>query len=295
MSVTVIRGSEVVRPDTTPLKSSLLDHVSAAGNLLTTETGFGWRNDEGLWPSYNCLDTLVPTSICPEPLLDGPESGFKQFSMAEWQPSFTFVYYGAVQCLAVGLDKADQMAEIQRVYGLNEGKGIEQALLGVRFVDSDSDADVAWTGAVDITPASPVSVATALALLEGYAASTYAGVATIHMPRAVASLLNERIVWVGDLAYTRMGSKVAMGGGYDLEDPSSFDGTFDMYATGEVFIEKGPGVSIQQHVVPGDGNGVGSDETGLQDNTVVAIVEAMYRAAIDCFAAKITGTVPALP
>jgi hypothetical protein len=292
MSVAVIRGTEVTRPETTPLKSSVLDHAMAAGHVETTDKGFGWRNDEGLWPSYNCLDTLIPTVACPEPLL-GDTGGFKQFSMAGWQPSFTFVYYGAVQCLAVGLDKADQMSEIERVYEANEGKGIEQALLGVRFVDSDSGADVSWAGATDITPGSNVSMATALALLEGYAATQYAGVPTIHMPRAAASLLNERIVWVGDLAFTRMGSKVAIGGGYD--DPDADGTSFDLYATGEVFIEKGPGISVQQHVVPGDGSGVGSDENGLQDNTVVAIVERMYRAAVDCFAAKITATVPTLP
>jgi hypothetical protein len=286
MTVTIIRGTEITRPTPDPLKSSVLDHVQAAGNLVQN-AHFGMRNNEGLWPSYNCIDTLTPTPICPDPLGEG-----KSFQTVGWVPGLEFAIHGGVQCSTVGLDRADQKRELERVFALNEGKGIEQVLLFNRFVATDSGVTPAWDGAVDLTPASAVDVKTALAILEGHAASVYAGVPTIHMPRAAASLLNERIIWKGDLAYTRMGSKVAMGGGYDTPEVPS--GSWDLFVTGEVYVERSEEVSIQTFVVPGDGSGTGSDENGLTDNTVVGLVERMFRVGIDCFVAKVTATVPAV-
>lgn len=285
MTVQIIKGAEVVRPTTTPLKSSVLDHVAAAGSLVTNDK-FGLRNNMGLWPSYNCIDTLVPTPLCPDPM-----SGFKEFSTAEWIPGFEFAVYGGVQCAAVGLDKADMRNELRRIFALNEGKGVEQVLLLNRFVATDSSVEPSWADPVDLTPTSAITVATALALLEGYAAAVYAGVPTIHMSRAAASMLNERIVWQGDLAYTRMGSKVAMGGGYDSAETPT--GELDMYATGEVYVERSSEVAIPDlMVIPGDGSGVGSDENGLADNTVLGFAERAYRVGVDCFVAKATGTLP---
>lgn len=278
MTVQMIEGIEITRPTTTPLKSSVLDHATVVDNAR-----FGLRNNEGLWPSYNCLDTLVPTPICPNP------AATKTFGFSEWVPGMEFAVHGGVQCQAIGLDTDDMRAEIERVFALNEGKGIEQALLFNRFVAPDSDSPVQWDGAVDITPGgSDISLPAALALLEGYAASIYAGVPTIHMPRAAASLLNERIVWQGDKAFTRLGSKIAMGGGYDTDEVS--DGTFDLYATGEVYVERGERLVFQNWVIPGDGNGTGSDETGIEQNSVIALVERMFRVGVDCFVAKATGT-----
>ena len=81
-----------------------------------------------------------------------------------------------------------------------------------------------------------------------------------------------------------------MGGGYDEgEDLST--GTWDMYATGEVYIEQSEEINVQTYVVPGDGSGTGSDENGISDNTSLALAERMYRVAVDCFVAKATGTV----
>lgn len=288
MTVQIIKGREVVRPTTTPLKSSVLDHVAAAGSLVENNQ-FGLRNNMGLWPSYNCLDTLIPTPLCPDPM-----SGFKEFGVGEWMPGFEFAVYGGVQCAAVGLDKEDMRAELARVFRLNEGKGVEQVLLLNRFVATDSPVEEgvpAWDDPIDLTPASAISVATALALLEGHAAAVYAGVPTIHMSRTAASLLNERIVWKGDLAYTRMGSKVAMGGGYDSAEVP--DGVVDMFASGEVYVERASEVSIPDlMVIPGDGSGVGSGENQLADNTVLGFVERAYRVGVDCFVAKVTATLP---
>lgn len=294
MGTTMIKGREVLRPDTTPLTSSILDHATVGPDLAN----FGWVNNTGLWPSYNCLDTLIPTALCPD-----PAGEMKEFSFGTWTPAFEFPVYGAVQCSNVGLDRADMLSEIRRVFMLNEGKGIERALLETRFVAQAASGDatdrvgnVEWDDPEDVSVAGltgMLGLAAALAALEGYAASVYAGVPTIHMPRAAASLLNERIVWVNGKAFTRTGAKVAIGGGYD--DPDAFgDGEVTMYATGEVYIEKAEVIDVNAYVIPGDGLNEETDSgNDFTDNTSIGLVERMYRVAVDCFVAKATATLGA--
>lgn len=284
MSVTIIKGMEVNRPEPDALTSSVLDHATVVENTGS----FGLTNNEGLWPSYNCLDLRIPTAMCPDPLLT--ETGeVKHFDVAGWVPGFEFVVYGGVQCLAVGLDKADQKAEVERVFRLSEGKGVERALLATRFVATTSDDLVQWDAPVDLGTAS--SLAVALAKAESYAAAVYSGQPTIHMPRGYVTmgfglgLFTEQ----GGKFYTKTGAKVAVGGGYDTATP--LDGSSDIFVTGEVYVERGEEVSVQQYVVPGDGSGLGSGENMLQDNTVVSFAERMYRVGVDCMVAKVTATV----
>lgn len=287
MSVVFVKGLEVTRPDILPVTSSILDHATVVENTGS----FGLTNNEGLWPSYNCLDTMVPTALCPAPLQDTT----KDFVFAEWQPAFDFAMYGGVQCSNVGLDVADAMSEVKRVFKANEGAGVEQALLLNRFVATTSDDPVQWDAPVDLTPSSGptglLSAYASLALLEGYAAAHYAGLPTIHMPRAMASLLNERIVWIDGKAFTRSGSKVAIGGGYDASED---DGTWDMFATGEVYVERSEEVDVHEYVIPGtiDLTGsIDSDPNQLTDNSSVFLAERMYRVAVDCLVAKCTAKV----
>lgn len=279
MNVLIIKETAATRPTPDSLTSSVLDHATIVD--IPDSDGFGLRNNEGLWPSYNCLDTLVPTPMCPDP------TALKTFDLAPWIPAFEFAVYGGVKCKAPGLDVADMKSELERVFTENEGKGVEEALLLNRFVATDSDAPIQWDAPVDLTPGTAIDLRVALALLEGYARRTYAGVPTIHMPAAVASLLNERIIYTNGKAFTRLGSKVAIGGGYDLETPT---GTWDLYATGEVYVERSSIGSVSTYVLPGDGNSPDSDGTGNADNEVLALTERMYRVAVDCFVAKVTGT-----
>lgn len=272
MNSRIIHGPEITRPNTTPLGSSILDHATVKENGK-----FGLRNNEGLWPSYNCLNTNHDVTLCAVT----PE--FKTFDSVDWIPAFEFANQAGTQCMAVGLDRADMEAETRRVFGLNEAKGIEQALVAQRFI---ADPDGKWDAPTDLTVTPAPSLVVALAILEGYAASVYAGVPTIHMSRASLSLLGDRITWVGGKAYTLSGSKVAAGGGI-----VDVGGNWTLYATGEVFIERSETVDIQSFVLPGDGSGIGSDENGLADNTAVTLLERMYRVAVDCFAAKATGVV----
>lgn len=284
MTVKIIRGAEVNRPQPDALTSSVLDHAT-----VEETSSFGLRNNAGLWPSYNCLDTNVPTPICPDPLL-GETGGFKTFSTAPWVPGFEFAVHGAVECSAVGLDKADQKAEIQRVFEANEGKGVEMALLLNRFVATTSDDPVQWDAPVDLGTAP--SLQAAIAMLVGYAAVHYAGQPTLHLPRAVVAMgfALGLFTETGGKFYTKTGAKVACGGGYD-DGTVPILGTMEFFVTGEVYVERSEEVMIQSVVIPGDGSGIGSGENGLADNTVVGLAERMFRVGVDCLVAKVAATV----
>lgn len=282
MTTKIIGGGEITRPSTTPISSSILDHAT----VKDVSDGMGWTNDEGLWVSYNMLDTIVPVDICVETPTDTDALG-----LASWVPGLLFALQGGARCKAVGLDTADQKAEVERVFALNEGKGIEATLLAHRFV-ADANPDHTpdwWPAPTDITHAG-MSLVQALAVLEGYAAANYAGVPTLHMPRAAASLLGaNHIVWEGGKAFTRFGSKVAIGGGYDAAGAP--DGTWDLYATGEVYVERSEQMSFSTAVLPGNEEEGSDANPALLGNTVFALAERMYRVAVDGFVAKATATV----
>lgn len=268
------------RPVPAPVTSSVLEHAT-----VVDVNEFGLRNNEGLWPSYNCMDTLVPTELCPAPLQTVSPL---DYASGEWQPAFEFGVYGAIKCHAVGLDEADQRAEVERVFARNEGKGVEAALLANRFVEDTGHEDEPWWDApVDLTEDLSVPLSVALALLEGTAAAQYAGLPTIHMPRAAATVLEGSglIVWDGTKAFTKNGSKVAIGGGYDVDLET---GLWDLYATGEVYVERSTMLRNNAYVIPGDGARTAGD---LDDNYAIAVAQRMYRVGIDCFVAKATGKV----
>lgn len=287
----MIRGREVTRPTPERLTSTILD----VATVVDYPEGASWglSNNEGLWPSYNCLDTLVPTPTCANP---APQT-FKEFNVAPWVPAFEFAVHGGVRCRAIGLDKADQLAELERVFERNEARGVERALLFNRFAGA-SDApgsdeplnpgrDGAWDDLVDLGTIN--SLGGAIGALEGYAAANYAGVPTLHLPRAAittgfgAGLLSKE----GNIFYTKAGSKVAAGGGYD-EQPEQPVGTYEMFITGEVYVERSAPFSRQEIVHPGDGSGEGSDQNGIPENSVISLVERMFRVGVDCLAAKAT-------
>lgn len=290
MTAQIIRGTEVNRPEPAALISTVLDHATVVDNAQ-----FGYRNNAGLWPSYNCLDTLVPTPICPTPMTEGE---YKSFAVVPWVPGFEFGVHGGAKCAAVGLDKADQKAEVERVFRRNEAKGVEMALLLNRFVVSEepgSDEPTSpyfgeWDAPVDLSGAG-MDLRGAMAALEGYAAAVYAGVPTLHMPRgAVLAAFGHGLAVERDgKFYTKTGAKIAAGGGYDSEAVPT--GSYTLYATGEVYVERAEEINHSAFVLPGDGSGTGSGENGLGDNTVITLMERMFRVGIDCFTAKATGWV----
>lgn len=295
---TVKAGTDINRPVPDRLKSTLFDHVSPV-----EKSDFGRRNNQGLWSSYNCLDTLVPYPTCPDPLVGDDDREPKRFSEAPWIEGFEFAVYGAVQCGTVGLDVNDQVRETKRVFGLNEAKGVERALRLNRFVEREESSDSAirnspvvggvWDAPVNLNgslPGKALTVAQAVALLEGYAATVYAGVPTLHLPRAALPVMASTglLQMTGNQMFTPTGAKIAAGGGYDVDyTADAFDGTLTMWATGEVYVERSDRVEEHAYVIPGDG----ALTTGaLADNTHVTLVERMYRVGVDCFVAQVTGT-----
>lgn len=257
----IISNPEVDRPTPDRLSSSLLDHAT-----VKEIDHFGLRNPDGLWPSYNAVLGLIPITLCPDPF-----TGYKVFDSAEWVDSYEFGLYSGSQCLAVGLDWADQKSETRRVFEAMEGLGVERALREEVFGVSIPVS----------TLTEGIPLAAAVGLLEGYMASGhYVGVPTIHMPRAAAVVLLGSGVLVerDGKFYTKTGAKVAAGGGYDAD---LIDGDWAMYISGEVYVERSQIIHEQQMVLPGDGSGLESDENQLSDNTVVTLVERMYRVAVD--------------
>lgn len=285
-----IQERQVTRPAVTPIKSTILDHAT----VIETTERFDLVNEGGLWPSYNCMDTLVPTALCPDPTED------KEFGFIGWVPAFSFAVYAGVQCNLVGLDRADQEAEVKRVFAANEGKGVEAALKANRFVvrtEAQNTADgrqihrqSEWPAPVDLSSTIVPAAMTpkmAISLLEGYARTVYAGQPTLHLPAGMAAYLGgDIIVWDGDKAYTNLGSKVAIGGGYD-PDYTPWDGTWTAYATGEVYVEKGPKIEIQTYELNGSAE---QTARGIDSNMSMTLVERPFRAGVDCFVASATAT-----
>lgn len=300
---TFVTETETKRPEPNPIRSSVLDHAEAAGNVVDTPVtkGFGMRTQVGMWPSYNCLETFTHTSMCPDP------SGSKTFDTVGRADAFSFAVYAGVECRTIGLDKEDQEREVKRVFERNEGRGIERALKANRFVLRDGSVDnpltgdpytndgrpnPEWDAPVDLTDgATEVNPKVAFAILEGYARTIYAGVPTLHLPAGMAAYLGgDVVIWEGSgdnmRAHSQLGSKIAVGGGYD-PDYVGWDGTWTAYATGEVYIERSTILDQSVHDLPGGRDGAANEGR----NHYLTLVERMYRASVDCFVASATGKV----
>lgn len=279
--MTFVREQFLTAPAVALAPSNVLDVAS-----VKDTDGFGWRQECAVWPNYNGLDTIVPTFICPDALVD------KEFDEAPWASGFAFSVYGGVKCKLVGLDRVEQGRELERVFKANEAKGVELALLQTRFVESEIGSGAEgcdWDAPVNVTPAAVVSPSVGIALLEGYFGREYVGVPTLHIPRTVASYLaaKNEIVTEGGVFHTRLGSKVVNGAGYepstgpDGSTPAA--GEYWIYATGEVTVERARLVHQDTVVIPGDGSQDlgGSGGGGHDDNTAISLVERSFRVIVD--------------
>lgn len=256
-------------PAVTPLVSGILDHA-------TIVEGVAWQRPVGLGVSYNCLDTAVPTELCPQPTTP------KEFSSPASIDGFEFAVYGGISCKPFGFDTDTGLREVERVFGLKESRGVERALMETGFVAGPPfDTGNLWEPAVDLTPVGgAVSPRVALAVLEGYAASIYSGQPTIHAPYTIGALLAGRKAVVSEAGkfYSRVGSKVAIGAGYEFPNsgPTGAEAAIGerwMYVTGEVLVARSETLSRVVH-----------DTT---TNDIVALAERRYITAFDCFAAGI--------
>jgi hypothetical protein len=264
----VTTASYPVTPTVEPLRGTLLDAATVSDN-------FAWLEGTDLFESFNCMKFQADATFCaPSP---------KTFDQAiVWQDGFRFAAYGGVQCKAIGLDQANMEREVQRVFEAGESTAVERALMETRF---KADGGGLWAAPTDITPAGgAVSPEVGLGTLEGYAASEYVGVPTLHLPRVIVSVLATKgmLEWDGQVLRTKLGSKIAAGAGYDYPNLSPTGtqaavGEKWLYATGEVVVGRGPAIVRQ----------VMAEST----NEVFVLGERGYIAAVDCFAAAVRVTV----
>lgn len=262
-------------PVVSPITGGVLDHADIVEGLTGPVPPGG---SFGL--TYNCLDTAVPTALCPDPTEP------KEFSNPGLINGFDFAVYGGLVCKPFGFDPETGLAEIERVFALKESRGVERALMETRFTVGPNDGTAEepaarWPAATDITPTGgPVPAKVGLSLLEGFAASQYSGQPTLHIPYSVGSLLaNEKIIeGQGGRFYTGLGAKAAIGPGYEFPN-SGPDGeestgtTRWLYATGEVMVARSEMRSFSRH--------------DQYTNDIYALAERRYIVAIDCFAAAI--------
>jgi len=254
-----------VAPQTTQRKGTLLDAASTSEN-------FAWAEAENLFESYNCMKFESAADFC------APNAKTFDNDIA-WQSGIKFATYGGVLCKGVGLDTNRLTSEIERVFRQGESIAVERALMAQRF-----KADALWGAApVDLTPSTgAVCPEVGVAILEGHAAANYAGgVPTLHMPVAVASVmmgLGGQVAFENGVLLTKMGAKVAAGGGYDYPNLSptgatAAEGEKWLYATGEVLVVQGP-LDVREAI-------------DFENNDVYALAEHPNIAVVDCYTAAV--------
>jgi len=195
----------------------------------------------------------------------------KTFEHPQWLDGVRFAVYAGVECKPFGLP---ELAKAQAVFEARESFGVERALMETLF-----------QGATDLTPAAgAVTPEVGLAILEGHAATEYAGVPTIHAPRSIGSILMTRTAAHAEAGkfYSEQGSKLASGGGYNATNLSPAGaapaaGSLWMYATGEVAVARGKVIAKEA-----------LDQSNNED---FVLVERPYVAALDCYRSAVRVTV----
>lgn len=190
---------------------------------------------------------------------------------AGWTESEPFTVYHISTCRLVGADKREEYA--RRSFQLGEGRGIEYGL-----ADAFSNAEFDYV----LNGGDPDAAVVALARLEKLAGQVYGGVATIHMDRAVASVLltNYALETRDGKLYTRLGNLVVAGAS-DYEYPgyptgeNQGTGELWMFATGTVVVTRGD-INVTPAVM---------STGGLIDNEYSVLVERPVSVGWECFLA----------
>jgi|GEM_PF-5714692 len=246
------------------------------GTLLDVATvldDIGWLEPSGLAESYNCL-RMDSRAVWPCP---PGQPATKNFGSSGWQSGIRFAAYGGNKCKGPGFDMATATSKTRAAFDAMESFAVEKALMNLRF----STTGPGWSPATDITPAGgAVSPIGGLSMLEGDVACNYAGVPTIHVPRSVASMLTNQgaVEAQGSKLVTKIGSKVAAGGGYGC--PSVGPGGLPaaageawMYGSGEVVVSRGDVIEVA--------------ELDRTTNDVYILIERPYVVAVDCYVSAV--------
>lgn len=248
-------------------------YVTAVGGGVNTETflvqlgavvTYVWTGTPAQVPG-NAAPPTTNTAIIPVT---------KTFGGPSWQDGFRFAVYAGAVCKSF---EPPEEARVREAFLANESFGIEQAVMVQRMRVNGSS----WAAATDLTPAGgAVTPVQGLAILEGNASWSYAGVPTIHAPRSIGSVLgqNNQIIRKGEAFYTFQGSKLASGAGYEKNNTSPTGttptvGEYWMYASGEVVIARSELVVETQ--------------MNRDTNEIFTLVERLYVAAVDCYTAAV--------
>ena len=287
------RGETVGSPEVSRVTTGATSTATFTWTDLTGETGYrlyltnGAANSEAQYvPIAAGTTTYTMTSYPPSGAVGGvvPSansaviSATKSFAAFSDVSGFRFAVYGGLVCKAVGFETMDvSEAEVTRVFLNNESVGVEKAMMQTRFRASGT----LWGAPTDLTPAGgAVGPSVGLAILEGHAASRYAGTPTIHTSRTIGSLLwdKSKLTQRGEVYYSPQGSKVASGGGYEAVNTSPAGvaapaGERWMYATGEVSLLRSE-IKVEQVV-------------NTTTNEVFVLGERLYVASVDCYTAAV--------
>jgi hypothetical protein len=251
-----------VAPEITPLWGTLLDAAKV-------QDGIAWLDGRDLWVSGGDLKFGYAPVFC------GVNSKNLDSNSVDWVSGFQVGAYGALTCRLIGTTFEEMEEQVREGFASGESTAIERALMDIRFRAAAGDNVGRWATPTDITPAGgAVHPRVGLALLEGRFSALYSGSPTIHMPRNIASLLaaTEAIQRNGDVLYTKLGSLIAAGAGYDYTNYSpagvaSAEMERWVYASGPVYV--GRGDMITQRAL---------DQS---DNDATVLAERPYIVAVD--------------
>lgn len=176
----------------------------------------------------------------------------------EWavRASAPFTVRAQINCSPVGV--WDQMPErVQQTLIRSEEHALERAFFsGYTDANTDdktvyphlaypgdeiSEGDALLQPEVNVITETPQSVRVAVGLIEAAMRDCYPGTPTLHVPLELSTEMRRISSVRSNMITTFAGSKVVLGGGYsgNAPDGSSEEGVYWLYATGEVFYNRG--------------------------------------------------------
>lgn len=206
-------------------------------------------------------------TVCTVPA-ERPAKTFDSIGLSEGDP---FTIYKGVECQDMSDDNLQWARE---ALAAGEDYAIERGFMEQRL---------AVVGTTDIGGGATFSLNNGIAMLEGYAATVYGGVATLHISRSVTTRALANWVLQSDEAYrvtTRQGNLVANGGGYEInlgpDGLAPAAGQAWLYITGPVTLVRS---AVTATTAP--------DYT---HNTQMAIAERVITPLVECFIAAVRVT-----
>jgi len=194
----------------------------------------------------------------------GPGPGFYPTGSRQFRGATPFTVFTEIDCAPVGDTWAQAGEDAKNLLMTTEEYQVERAFWTgqVGGLDNQMYPHLAANAAVTtpvvtnglqvtlqtqavIVSGGPLSPVAAIGLLEGQIAACYVGQAVIHVPEtAIPALANLNMLRErGGGLYTQNGNRLVAGSGYPGTSPSGVTpqaGTTWMYATGQLFMYRGP-------------------------------------------------------